>query len=77
MHDPFSRLVSWEELLPTKFDAATARAEGSTFCELMLGSMTLPVLDLFCGVVSTVRLLACSAVAPSSIRARSANAWRT
>jgi hypothetical protein len=36
MHDPFSRLVSWEELLRTKFDAATARAEGSTFCELML-----------------------------------------
>jgi hypothetical protein len=44
--------------------------------ELMLGSMTLPVLDLFCGVMPTVRLLACSAVALSSIRARSANAWR-
>jgi hypothetical protein len=77
MHDPFSRLVSWEELLPTWSDAATAGAEGSTFCKLMLGSTTLPVLDLFCGVVSTVRLLACSAVAPGSIRARSANPWHT
>jgi hypothetical protein len=42
--------VSWEDPLPTRSDPATARAEDSTFCELMLGSMNLPVLDLFCGV---------------------------